>query len=171
MALKQDEFIRFLNKVDLSLEGCWNWKGCTNNRGYGWFQTGKTSLAHRISYKLFYGISPKNKLVLHKCDNPKCVNPDHLFLGTHKDNMIDMVNKGRDGKINRINLPILGQKTRFKLGQLVGEKAPKAKLNWDTIKLIREQLLKGITHKVLGDRFKVNESTISKIKRNLIWVE
>jgi hypothetical protein len=75
---------------------CKEFIGARNHLGYGKVGFhGKVMHAHRLAYKLFYGEIPKGKLVCHKCDNPSCVNPDHLFLGTHKDNTQDMIDKGR----------------------------------------------------------------------------
>lgn len=87
---------RFWAKVDRrGPDECWPWIGATNNRGYGqfWYGGGQR-LSHRIAWLLLRG--PVGDLfVLHRCDNPICVNPAHLFLGTHQDNMQDMVTKGR----------------------------------------------------------------------------
>lgn len=85
--------------------GCWLWLGASDNRqfpflpyGQIWFR-GRTLRAHRISYEHFVGVIPKGMLVLHKCDVPLCINPDHLFLGTHRDNTMDMIRKGRFEKV------------------------------------------------------------------------
>lgn len=72
---------------------CWIWTGPTNNHGYGRF--GGSRYAHRVSYQLAHGPIPPGMVVLHRCDNPPCVNPDHLSLGTQRDNVRDMVTKGR----------------------------------------------------------------------------
>ncbi len=78
------------------MSGCWLWVGATGPNGYGHMGfNGKYLSSHRVSFELFKGAIPKNICVLHKCDNKACVNPDHLFIGTHKDNYEDMVKKDR----------------------------------------------------------------------------
>jgi len=83
------------------MSGCWLWTGSVNNSGYGQFTMfGRIVGAHRVSYELHNGVigrdnKDKTLHVLHKCDNPLCVNPDHLFIGTAKDNVTDMISKGR----------------------------------------------------------------------------
>lgn len=90
---------KLINRFDIDANGCWNWIGTKNKAGYGHIvHNKKLSLAHRVSYALNVGGIPDDLCVLHRCDNPACINPDHLFLGTHKDNVIDKVNKGRQEK-------------------------------------------------------------------------
>lgn len=88
---------RFWSKVRIG-DGCWEWTASTHKFGYGQLFVewkARPLQAHRVSWELHFGEIPKGKHVLHKCDNPLCVRPDHLFLGTHEDNLSDMNRKGR----------------------------------------------------------------------------
>lgn len=89
---------RFWLKVKRT-RGCWIWTGSVNAKGYGQMSQGRRGLrplqTHRVSWQLHYGQIPDGLLVLHSCDNPRCVRPDHLFLGTAADNTADMVAKER----------------------------------------------------------------------------
>lgn len=81
-------------------DSCWLWTGSTQSSGYGQLHQGdgenrRAFLAHRLSYEHFVGPIPADKCVLHRCDTPRCVRPDHLFLGTRRDNVADMNKKGR----------------------------------------------------------------------------
>lgn len=91
---------RFFEKI-AQTDGCWNWTASLNEWGYGQFWSSdlrKVELAHRTSWRLTYGTDAGELLVCHSCDNPRCVRPEHLFLGTHADNVADQVAKGRQAR-------------------------------------------------------------------------
>ena len=89
---------RFWAKVDKTKD-CWEWTASKDGKGYGHFGVkGKMVVSHRVSWMLANGDIPENGCILHKCDNPLCVRPDHLFLGSQQDNMLDMSQKGRRSK-------------------------------------------------------------------------
>lgn len=95
------EVCRFLNKVDKRPgfgpdKDCWRWTGTVHGKGYGHFKAGNfCEKAHRAAFRLLNDHDPANLLVCHRCDNPRCVNPDHLFLATNAGNMVDRNLKGR----------------------------------------------------------------------------
>lgn len=128
----------------MNKDKCWNWKRCLDGSGYGQLGiNGKLIRAHRVSYQLHVGPIPKKMCVLHKCDNPKCINPKHLFLGTHNDNMQDKVQKNR----GRNNIKIS---------------------NNDVIK-IKKMIFKEIPNFKIAKIYNVHESTISRLKLRKIW--
>lgn len=90
---------RVVNKITLSHNGCWEWNGATNSYGYGVVGVGRrsegTAKVHRYVWEHFNGQIPDGLHVLHRCDNPPCCNPDHLFLGNDADNVADKISKGR----------------------------------------------------------------------------
>lgn len=130
---------------------CWTWTGRTA-RGYGQirvsFRPDRCIYAHRLSWKLHFNILPKDLFVLHRCDNRKCVNPDHLFLGTHADNMADMAAKGRGVR------PVL---------------RPAAKLSLAQVENIKVLHAGGLTQRSLAKQFGVSFQQISRICRGERW--
>jgi len=90
---------RLLSRIEKQDSGCWKWIGTKNKKGYGMMvYKGRIHASHRVSWQEFYGEIPEGMLICHKCDNPSCVNPDHLFVGSNQDNMDDMKQKGRASK-------------------------------------------------------------------------
>ncbi len=132
-------------------DNCWIWGAAKNLKGYGITTVDlKSYAAHRYSWIIHFGQISSDQLVCHKCDNPSCVNPEHLFLGTQKDNIQDMLKKGR-------------QRNQF------GEKNNKAKLTENDVQIIREKLKQGISQKKIGSEFGVSQSSIHRIKHNICW--
>ena len=95
--LSYDQVVRFWQNC-LQTDGCWEWTGAISDFGYGVFYCHNDKyMAHRVAYSLAIGSISFGLCICHTCDNPGCVNPKHLFLGTHQDNMDDMAAKGRSG--------------------------------------------------------------------------
>ena len=142
---------RFWSKVKKT-DTCWLWEaGLRNKHGYGGFTHNKSwVLAHRVAYELTYGVFDEKLCVLHKCDNTLCVNPEHLFLGTHEDNMADKRAKGR------------GRSAR-------GEDHPSSVLTEVQVRQIRSLLGENNTIAHLARLFEVGESTIRHIKTGHTW--
>lgn len=153
-AIPGERMDRFWSKVKKS-GGCWEWTGGTDERGYGrlWGDDQNRSLkAHRVSWELANGPIPDGMHVLHHCDNPPCVNPAHLWLGTHDDNMADMVAKGRTG-----------------WGDLKGEDRYNAQLTEEIVREARALHAEGWTYAQLEERYGVHQRVISKAVRGISW--
>ncbi len=151
--MNRDYKYRFIAKMDIPRPNkyCIVYLGSLSKDGYGIFGINKKSYpAHRISYELFVGKIPKNMMVLHKCDNPKCVAPQHLFLGTHLDNMKDMVAKKRNAS-NK------------------GEKHGCSKLLEKDVIKIKKLLDKGIKRRIIAEMFKISSATVYDIKYKRSW--
>jgi len=141
-----------LTRYSINKSGCWIWQGSKTKDGYGVLGhgRGKQLRAHRAAYMVKHGDIPQNVFVCHKCDNPLCINTDHLFLGTAKDNTQDMIQKKR-----RANLS--------------GENHPSAKLDNEKIELIRTYRKKGMLLAEIAKIFDVTFQTVSHICRGKAW--
>lgn len=146
---------RFYAKV-FKTEGCWIWTGAKDKFGYGSIGSGgwhgATLKAHRVSYEIHVGSIPNGKHVLHRCDNPRCVRPTHLFLGTHADNMADSAAKGR-----------------AKGPSLKGEQNPNRRFTASEIRFIRRQAAKGTPRPALAAQFGTSRQNIGFIVRRDTW--
>ena len=126
--------------------GCWLWVGTWSMKGYGNLVVkGKTYRAHRLQWERFNGPIPDGLIVCHRCDTPPCVNPDHLFLGTNKDNTLDAVSKGHIGA-----------------GIINGN----SKLTESQVLAIRTD---GRPARIIGDAYGVGASAIQHIKTRRTW--
>jgi len=145
------------NVVKSPVSGCWEWQGCKRH-GYGRMIVGSrtdgtraTITTHRLAYILWKGLIPEGLEVCHVCDNPACVNPDHLFLGTRADNVADREAKGR----NVIK---------------VGEEQPQSKLTKKIVKDARwERAYKGTSFQKLADKYGVSKKTIQNAIKGVTW--
>lgn len=149
---------RFWTKVKTGdFHECWEWQNSCYSNKYGRFDVAVQKIAkprsisfmtHRVAYFLGHGIHPGNLCVCHRCDNPKCCNPDHLFLGTQIDNLEDMISKGRKA---------LGERVNF------------AKLTSDQVLRIRDLYKKGDLQKNIASLFGVTRTCISHIVTRVSW--
>lgn len=160
---------RFLSKVD-KRSGCWVWTGRITEQGYGQFAVkSKPRAAHRVSFELFNGPIPEGKIVRHRCDNPICVNPKHLFLGTVVDNARDRVLRKRDN-------PPSGDRhwTRQHPEWIVrGKRGPvkrRGRLNVRKAEQVKMMFNAGkYTKSDLARRFRVSIGTISGVVTGRVW--
>lgn len=139
----------FWHRVEVT-DGCWRWTAFRDKKGYGRLSASRFGiplLAHRVSYVLHRGEIPDSMFVCHHCDNPPCVRPDHLFIGTHKDNMADMASKGRAG----------------------GYRATCAKLTREQVLQARQLTAEGWSAAQIGRLFGVKRATIQRIRRGRTW--
>jgi hypothetical protein len=157
--------VRFWSKVQKG-EGCWEWTGHTTPHGYGMIcmggHKGKNVTTHRVSYMLHHGAIPSRACVLHKCDNRKCVRPDHLYLGTQADNVRDMYQRNRQPKNDRVALML---KT-----PTIGSMNGSAKLTEGDVQEIRQRSTgrRGEAHR-FAEEFGVNAMSIYKVLKGKTW--
>lgn len=140
---------RFWEKVNKSKDGCWEWQASIDTKGYGYCWNGKKVVrAHRFSWELHFGPIPNCIQVLHSCDNPPCINPEHLFLGTNLDNVKDKCKKERQKK---------------------GEKHPFAILKDEQVIEIRRRDESGESLANISKEFNVTKKSISQVARGNKW--
>ena len=144
-----DRFFKKVEKLETGLK-CWEWTACLNH-GYGRPTIeGEQIYAHRFSFQYHNNrLINEGMSILHSCDNPKCVNPDHLSEGTHADNMADMKNKGRQHR---------------------GEASPMSMLTNDIVLEIRAKYAKGdTTHRKLAEEYGISHTTVRYIINRKMW--
>jgi len=140
---------RFNRLVQVATDsGCWLWQGAINSDGYGNMrdENGKVESSHRIAWRIFKGQIPPKMSVLHKCDNPPCANPDHLFLGFQVDNNIDCYKKGRRNN-NGVN-------------------NPRCKLTKETVDKIR---IDGRVSHIIASEYGISSSHVRRLKNGKDW--
>lgn len=140
---------RFNQYFTKQSSGCWEWQGSCTADGYGKFwMDGKNVAAHRASFILNHRKNPDGKMVLHTCDNPRCVNPDHLVLGTHRDNVLHMK-----------------ERNRF----LVGEQNGNSKITSDDARKIIKELLGGGKVRAVARQFGHSRNLVKAISNKMTW--
>lgn len=149
---------RFWEKVKKTPAGCWLWMGSKEHFGHGHIgNKGKMLKAHRLAWEFENGKIPDGLHCLHKCDNPSCVNPSHLFLGTHQDNMRDMISKNRQSSK-------LTKKQVIKMRQYYMLRGRRGHGRWRHFKKP-----KGISFKELGKKFNVKKQAAWKAINHVTW--
>ncbi len=178
---------RFASKIEKlpDAPGCWLWTGSLFRGGYGQFRSGPDPAAHRTAWVIAHGSIPDRLYVLHRCDVRCCVNPEHLFLGTHADNMADMVAKGRSPRGPRPLMrgdmsPSRRHPESRPRGDLNGARLhperikrradhPRARLSEVDVETIRKEAERGQRQVDLAKRFGVTRGHINNIVHGRLW--
>lgn len=146
---------KILGNITITEAGCWEWNGCVQGNGYSRIRfSGKTEYGHRAAYVVFHGTIPHGMDVCHTCDNRKCVNPDHLFIGTRKENMQDCAKKRRTTKGISFN---------------TGESCGVSKLKEADIICARKLAQEGEIPRVIAEKFGVHPDTIRCAIQRKTW--
>lgn len=152
---------RFFSKVRKT-STCWLWLGYRNHQGYGGFHDGGSVRAHRWAYARFVAPIPDGLCVCHHCDNPSCVRPSHLFVGTHADNWEDAFAKGR---VTRDILHV----ARHRRVWHRGESVVSSRLTVEKVGEIRRRVGAGESCSSLADHYGVNRSTVKRVVARTSW--
>lgn len=158
-----------LSARTIKSDGCWLWTGAVGSHGYGVIGTGPhtTSTTHRMAYILQNGPIPNGMMVLHKCDNRRCVNPSHLYIGTAKDNARDLWERGSPvAQIQKNITEDVEAKRVASLPRGASHSRPLAKLEESEVAKILEST---DSQKAIATRFGVSQQLISKIKQRQYW--
>lgn len=148
MQVPQNVEERFLAKVDKSgANGCWNWTAAGRGNGYGTIKIdGKARDAHRVAHEMWIGEIPKGMVVMHKCDNRSCVNPEHLQLGSYRDNHTDAIAKGLITPFKKTRTEPL---TEEEIRQLVAD------------------FKGGVSRRTLSTKYKVADTSLTRLLKNI----
>jgi len=166
LGFPDDIIYKFQVKISVSLStGCWNWIGQKSEHGYGiiskssHIRAGVKTYAHQLSWLIYNGEIPSGMFICHHCDNPACVNPNHLFLGTPQDNVDDKMRKGR-------------HRTRVFYGKehpQHGTNSPYNKLTENDVREIRKLYVEGETLRSIASKFNVVHGVINNIIQGRKW--
>lgn len=140
----ETRLLEFEQHVEVD-SGCWHWRGPQGPRGYGQYSRYR---AHRVAYLKWNGPIPAGRVVRHACDNRLCVNPTHLALGTPAQNSQDMKDRGRQAR---------------------GEKHSQVKVTEAAVRQIRSMIERHVPQRAIAERFGIDPSTVSDIKRGKSW--
>lgn len=148
---------KIMHNIKKTSQGCWEWQGYVSTSGYGitkdYDRIKKNISVHRLSYLTFISEITEGLCVCHECDNRKCCNPQHLWIGTHHENSQDCLKKGRNSG-----------------GQPGGEKNPASKLNEEKVLQIRRLAKSGVYQREIAKKFSISQATANQIINRKLWI-